>query len=245
MHHRLAVSLRWVAIASVLAIDPRISLGDDPPPLGSRLGRLFRPSSTKPAVSDPNANGVPTTYSPPPSPSNPSGPSPRIVPQPRVSRPVTESDPILSRMAIGRSDDGKQFGMSLIVYADGTVMDSEGVHHVGPDVLRPLVQAIQATETARVHGHCGAPPTDFIEQVHVVVFERAYGKLRASSFSYSGNPGNCDPSIKRLHAAVEAIQSRIAGSPTPSPVSTPVSNTPIGTPSPIQADPSPIPLTGP
>ena len=39
------------------------------------------------------------------------------------------ADPLLTRMALGRSNDGSQFGMFLQVFADGTVIDSEGVHH--------------------------------------------------------------------------------------------------------------------
>ena len=60
-----------------------------------------------------------------------------------MSRPATESDPLLTRVAIGRSDNGSQFGMFLQVFADGTVLDGEGTHHVSRETLRPLVEAIQ------------------------------------------------------------------------------------------------------
>jgi hypothetical protein len=146
-------------------------------------------------------------------------------------------------VAIGRSDDGKQFGMCLQVYADGTVLDGEGVHRVGADLMRPLLQAIQAVDASRVRGHCGSPPTDFIEQVHVVVYERAYGKLRANALSYSGNPQGCDAAIRQLHGAIEAIQTKVAGPP-----ATVTSGAPAGVPNPAApagALPPPIPLTGP
>ena len=47
-----------------------------------------------------------------------------------MSPAVTNADPVLTRFALGRSNDGSQFGMALQVFADGTVIDSEGVHHL-------------------------------------------------------------------------------------------------------------------
>ena len=135
--------------------------------------------------------------------------TPRIVPQPRVSRPVTESDPILTRITLDRSDDGNQFGMFLQVYADGTILDSEGVHHVGQDALRPLIEALQAGDLYRFKGHCGAPATDYVEQVQVVVYERSLGRLRANAFSYSGNPQGCDNAIRHLHGTLDNLQAKI------------------------------------
>ena len=52
------------------------------------------------------------------------------------SRPLTEADPVVTRVALGRSNDGTQFGMFLQIYADGTVIDSEGVHHLGREAIR-------------------------------------------------------------------------------------------------------------
>ena len=121
-----------------------------------------------------------------------------------MSRPATEADPLVTRISLGRSDDGSQFGMFLQVFADGTVLDSEGSTTSAPDALRPLVEAIQSGDLARLKGHCGAPPTDFIEQVHVVVYERSLGRLRANSFSYSGNPQGCDHAVRHLHATLDA-----------------------------------------
>jgi hypothetical protein len=144
---------------------------------------------------------------------------------------VTESDPIVSRITVNRSDDGNQFGMFLQVFADGTIIDGEGVHHVGQEALRPLVEVLQSGELARVKGHCGAPATDFVESVHVVVYERSLGRLRANAFSYSGNPQGCDNAVRNLHAMLDNLQAK---------VSRPIS--PGGT-SPGVANPAP-PLTG-
>lgn len=210
---------------------PTKALADDPPP--SRLGRLFRmgspnsPAAKPPAprsitpdlLGPPNDVGAPASPSPtvppptipPVSSSTPPSAGQRIVPQPRVSRAATESDPILTRVSIGRSDNGTQFGMFLQVFADGTVLDGEGTHHVGREAMRPLVEAIQSTDAYRLKGHCGGPPTDFTEQVHVVVYERALGKLRANAFSYSGNPQGCEPGIKTLQTAIDAFQAKLAG----------------------------------
>ena len=103
---------------------------------------------------------------------------PRLNPRPRVSGAVTTADPLLTRMALGRSNDGSQFGMLLQVFADGTVLDSDGVHHLGASDLRPLMEAIQNSDLARVRGHCGTPSSDYIEYVHIVVFERRMGACR-------------------------------------------------------------------
>ncbi len=217
------------------------SRADDPPPARGPLARLFRfgatgdtaarPASTtrptpNPSPSPANAPEViypaPPSYSTPPStPNHPTdGPAPRITAQPRVSRPATEADPILTRVAIGKSDNGGQFAMFLQVFADGTVIDGEGVHHLSPDAMKPLLEALRQGDLYRIKGHCGNPSTDYILQTHVVVYERALGKLRASSFSYSGNPHGCDASVHKLHAALEAIQLKLSPS-------TPVASTPV------------------
>ena len=97
------------------------------------------------------------------------------------------------------------------MFADGTILDSEGVHRVDREALLPLIRAIQAVDTSRLKGHCGGPPTDFVEQVHLVTYERTLRGLRASAFSFSGNPQGCDPSVRTLQAAIEALQVRLAG----------------------------------
>ena len=64
---------------------------------------------------------------------------PAAVAQPRVSTAVTNADPVLTRFALGRSNDGSQFGMLLQIFTDGTVIDSEGVHAFGRPICRPIV----------------------------------------------------------------------------------------------------------
>ncbi len=205
------------------------SLGDDPPPARGPIARLFRFGSNtdtqaRPAsASRPNAaptTAPPVVYATPPSPSLPpstpepttTGAGPRITAQPRVSRPATEADPIVTRVAIGKSDNGGQFAMFLQVFADGTVIDGEGIHHLSPEAMKPLMEALRQGDLYRLKGHCGNPSTDFIVSTHVVVYERSLGKLRATSFSYSGNPHGCDASVHKLHAALESIQTKLSPS---------------------------------
>jgi hypothetical protein len=116
-------------------------------------------------------------------------------------------------MALGRSNDGSQFGMLLQVFTDGTVIDSEGVHRLSAGELRPLVEATQNSELSRVRGHCGTPSNDFIEYVHIVIFERRMGRLQAHSFSYAGNPQGCDNGIRYLHTALENLQAKLSRQP--------------------------------
>ncbi len=147
-----------------------------------------------------------------------SGPGQRVSPHPRVSSAVTSADPLLTRFALGRSNDGSQFGMFLQIFADGTVIDSEGVHHLRAADLKPIIDLVQSGDLARARGHCGAPATDFIEYVHVVVYERRLGRLSANSFSYSGNTQGCDHAIRHLHTVLENLQVKLSrhsgGSPT-------------------------------
>ncbi len=138
------------------------------------------------------------------------GPAQRLAPRPRVSPAVTTADPVLTRFALGRSNDGSQFGMFLQIFADGTVIDSEGVHRIRAADLRPIVETVQSGELYRIKGHCGAPSTDFIEYVHIVIYERRLGRLNAHSFSYSGNPQGCDHSVRHLHTVLENLQAKIS-----------------------------------
>ena len=103
--------------------------------------------------------------------------------------------------------------MFLQVFADGTVIDSEGVHHLRAADLRPIVETVQSGELYRVRGHCGAPSTDFIEYVHVVIYERRLGRLNAHSFSYSGNGQGCDHAIRHLHTVLENVQAKLSRQP--------------------------------
>jgi hypothetical protein len=188
-------------------------------------GSTYRPSGT---VS--NFGGLPET--PPLGGSGASGPSERLTPKPRVSAAVTNADPVLTRFALGRSNDGSAFGIFLQIFADGTVVDSEGVHHLRTADLKPILEVVQSGEVYRLHGHCGAPSTDFIEYVHLVVYERRFGRLQAHSFSYSGNPQGCDHIIRHLHQAVENLQAKLSHHPAPT--------APMG-PAPSALNPNPAP----
>jgi hypothetical protein len=222
---------RWNSLAGVRLLAPALvitsfglhpSAGDEP----GRLGRFFRfgsgnsSNSSAPAPGAPESRpatpAVPAPATAAPAIDEPSSPvplapssAPRIVPRSRVTRPVTESDPIVTRITLNRSDDGNQFGMFLQVYADGTVIDSEGVHHVGQDALKPIVEVLQSGELSRPKTYCGAPATDFVESAQVVVYERSLGRLRANAFSYSGNPQGCDNAIRHLHVALDGLQAKI------------------------------------
>ncbi len=141
------------------------------------------------------------------------GSAPPISPRPRVSSAVTSADPLLTRVALGRSTDGSQFGMFLQVFADGTVIDSEGVHRVSQADIRPIAELVGSGELSRNRGHCGAPSGDFIEEVQVIVYERRLGRLTAQPFSYSGNPQDCDHSVKHLHTLIESLMVKLSGQP--------------------------------
>lgn len=171
------------------------------PPAGSS-----NPYSPTPSIS--NFNGLPQT--PVTTPPVADGTSQRVVPRSRVSPAVTTADPVLTRFALGRSSDGSQFGMARQVFADGTVIDSDGVHHLRAADLRHVVEVVQSGELYRVRGHCGSPSTDFVEYVHIVIYERRLGRLNAHSFSYSGNTQGCDQSIRHLHAVLENLQAKIS-----------------------------------
>jgi hypothetical protein len=137
----------------------------------------------------------------------------RLSPRPRVSAAVTNADPLLTRLALGRSDDGTQFGMFMQIFTDGTVIDSEGVHHLRPADLKPIFDLVQSGDLTRTHGHCGSPATDFVEYVHVVVYERRLGRLMAHSLSYSGNTQGCDHAIRHLHTTLESLQVKLSRTP--------------------------------
>ena len=196
--------------------------GDEP----SRLGRLFRlggSPSTSPAPATPSSstatsmtrsmteyNGSPALSTPPTT--QPGSSGPRLTPKPRVNKPVTEADPLVTRVSLGKSDNGSQFGMFLQVFADGTVIDGEGVHHVSPEALKPVVDAVASGDLGRFKGHCGGPAGDFIESVHVVAYERSYGRLRANSFSYSGNTQGCDHAVHHLQKVLDDLQTKLSPS---------------------------------
>jgi hypothetical protein len=155
------------------------------------------------------------------------GPAQRVSPRPRVSRAVTSADPLVTRLALGRSNDGGQFAMFMQVFADGTVIDSEGVHHLRPADLRPIVETIQSGELFKARGHCGQPSTDFVEYAHVVVYERRFGRLTANSYSYSGNTQGCEHAIRHLHTLLDSVQAKLSGQPAPAGPSSALSTAPL------------------
>ncbi len=144
-------------------------------------------------------------------------PGQRLSPRPRTSTAVTNADPLLTRLALGRSDDGSQFGMFMEIFADGTVIDSEGVHHLRPADLKPIMDLVQSGDLTRTRGHCGAAGTDFVEYVHIVVYERRLGRLMAHSLSYSGNTQGCDHAVHHLHTTLENLQMKLSRTPGGSP----------------------------
>jgi hypothetical protein len=242
---KLLGSMLAAAGLLIVGVAPQTGRGDEP----GRIGRLFRLGSSpapgenasndpKPATlgASPAGNPDPSLFALPatPAPADP-GPAGRIRPQPRVSRPITEADPLVTQIAMARGDDGKPFGLFLQVYTDGTVFDGSGVHRISPNQVRSLARAIQAGELGRFHGHCGGPPTNYLEHVQVVVYERNLGRLRANSFSYSGNPQGCDEALRQFHTALEEIQNRLNGIPSPAP----------GGPSNVPTSAAPGPLTAP
>ncbi len=116
-------------------------IGGSPPPAvppGSRSSSSSKATEPAPATANRDLSGYygqPALTTPPSTlPGASSGP--RVTPKPRVNKPATEADPVVTRVSLGRSDDGSQFAMFLQVYADGTVIDSSGVHKLGPQAGR-------------------------------------------------------------------------------------------------------------
>jgi len=72
---------------------------------------------------------------------------------------------------------------------------------------------VASGDLSRNRGHCGAPSSDFIEEVQFIVYERRLGRLAAQPFSYSGNPQDCDHSVKHLHALIESLLLKLSGQP--------------------------------
>jgi hypothetical protein len=172
-----------------------------------------------------------------------STPGQRLSPRPRTSTAVTNADPLLTRLALGRSDDGSQFGMFLQIFTDGTVIDSEGVHHLRQADLKPILDLVQSGDLTRTRGHCGAPATDFVEYVNVVVYERRLGRLWAHSLSYSGNTQGCDHAVRHLHTTLESLQMKLSRNTggTPTPAGTQGTPRPFGAGSPPALEHQPAP----
>ena len=158
LHRARRPGMVMAAASLVLGVIAAPSIRGEEP---GRLGRLFRigaPSrgraflrgeakagekpdvrrdlSAPPRRSLPLYPGSPDPPAPPLSGATESAGS-RIKPQPRVNRAITEAEPLVTRISIGRTDDGKQFCMFVQIFADGTVLDSDGVHRVGPSTCGP------------------------------------------------------------------------------------------------------------
>jgi hypothetical protein len=204
-------------------------------------GSFFRPGSAASRMPNPTTAGGPVSSEGPSTPdlSGTQDGQPRLSPRPRVSSAVTTADPLLTRVALGRSNDGSQFGILLQVFTDGTVIDSEGVHRLSASELRPLVEATQNSELARVRGHCGTPSNDFIEYVHIVIFERRMGRLQAHSFSYAGNAQGCDNGILYLHTALENLQAKLSHPPAATAATGALGSPPVFDPVPAATSPRP------
>jgi hypothetical protein len=235
---RLGAALAAPALL-LLGPAPWAVRGDEP----GLFGRLFRlGGSSTPPPATATAPDLPSGATVVEAPSLPaatgpatSAPQPRLIPQPRNYRGVTDADPILTRVTLVRSNEGGQFGMFLQAVADGTVIDGEGVHHLGREAVRPLLDVLQSGDLYRLKGHCGGPPTDFAEHVHIVVYERSLGRLRAYAFSFSGNPQGCDPSVRRLQGVLDVLQTRLS----PPAASATAGTSPAPIPAPAATSPAP------
>ena len=127
---------------------------------------------------------------------------------------VTNADPLLTRLALGRSSDGSQFGMFLQVFTDGTVIDSEGVHRLRSADLKPIMDLVQSGELYRDAGPLRCAGDGF----HRVCERRG---LRAPAGSADGAlvlvfraiPQGCDHAIRHLHTTLENMQVKFSRTP--------------------------------
>jgi hypothetical protein len=102
---------------------------------------------------------------------------------------------------------------------------------------------VQSGDLTRTRGHCGAPATDFVEYVNVVVYERRLGRLWAHSLSYSGNTQGCDHAVRHLHTTLESLQMKLSRNTggTPTPAGTQGTPRPFGAGSPPALEHQPAP----
>lgn len=181
------------------------------------IGRIFRkPESTptrkkvEPASGRSRRAETEADIAPPVA--DESAPIPSLPPGARVGAPAN-GDPLVSRFCIGRAADGQTFGMFLHVFADGTVMDSAGLHHSDPAQLDRLRDVLKDTPVDSLEGHCDGTAGDYLEVVYVILYQRAGGKIRARTLSYAGNTQGCDPALQKLQATLEGFQAHLS-SPT-------------------------------
>ena len=55
---------------------------------------------------------------------------------------------------------------------------------VGHEALKPIIEVLQSGELSRPKTHCGAPATDYVESVQVIVFSMAVGVLLCGVTSF-------------------------------------------------------------
>ena len=103
--------------------------------------------------------------------------------------------------------------MFLQIFADGTVIDSEGVHRSRSAELRPIAEPSRIGELGRLRGHCGTPSSDFIEEVHVIVYERRLGRLSRTRSRTPATPRAAITGSANLHTVIENIQAKLSHQP--------------------------------
>lgn len=164
-----------------------------------------------------NANANPEPAAPVPGPADPAQArnDPRPAAPTASSRPITEADPLLTRVSLIRGDKGQRFGVFLQIYTDGTVLDSQGIHRLQRSEMAPIIQAIQACDVTRRPAHCGGQSSDYLEAVQFVIHDRSSGKLRAHAFSCSGDIRTCDQGLQRLQMVLDELMTKFSGGPSP------------------------------
>jgi hypothetical protein len=215
---------------------------------GGILGRLFRRTESSAAKRvDPASRRAPRPVaeaekSAPDRTLADFAPPEEVAPAPApgtIVGPPANADPLLSRFAIGRASDGQTFGLFMHIFADGTVMDSNGLHHSDPAAFERLKDTLRETPLEQLERHTEGTASDYLEVVYLVAYQRAGTKLRAVPLSHAGNTSTAPPSLQRLHAALEAFQAHIS-SPVPGTPAAAMS-APVGTGSVVPATDSPYP----
>jgi hypothetical protein len=205
------------------------------------LGRIFRRGSTTPPsarrvdpVSDRDRTSADLLKPPTAEELEPRPGRPHSVPAAALVPPPANGDPLVTRFAVGRATDGSTFGLFMHIYADGTVMDSSGLHNADPTKLEALRDVLSTLPLNALELHYPGPAAGDLEVIQVVVYQRSKGKIRAVPFSYSGDPSEAPPEIRRLHAALESFQMQFAGEGfehSPAPALTPTPGLAPGLPS--------------
>ena len=166
------------ASAAVGSIDAR----------GAGAARRPRRPSVPSAGSPRTLTAMPAVRAPAPPPAAPAGDAPRIVPS-RASRgpspSPTRSSPG-SRSTVPTTATSSACSSRSSPTAPSSTARGSTTSARTPS-SRSSTPSRRATSIA-LRGHCGAPATDYVESVHVIVYERSLGRLRANAFSYSGNP---------------------------------------------------------